>query len=309
MKAYRINEDLYDIRLDFEQTNFRNFLSVWVYKGKDICFLVDCGPTSTIKSLIKGLANIGIKDEDLDYILLTHVHMDHAGGVGDLLSYFSRAKVICHPTGIKHLVNPERLWEGSKKALGVIAEMYGKIKPVPEDRISFQETIANNKVRVLETLGHAPHHQSYLFDQYLFVGEAAGTHQPLPENFYIRPATPPIFDYDTWKTSIQKLLSENLKDHKICYPHLGMSENAEKMLKLAQEQLSIWIRVIKDFYDIKERPDFIEEFLSKLKKKDTYFANYELLDKDTKKRELIYTGNSIRGILGYIQKKREKNKN
>ena len=116
-------------------------------------------------------------------------------------------------------------------------------------------------------------------------------------------------DATLFNSSIQKLLSENLKEYKICYPHIGMSENAEKMLIIAQEQLSLWIQIITDLYEIENRLDFIEELMSKLKEKDIYFANYELLDKDIKKRELTFAGNSIKGILGYIQKKKENSNN
>ena len=105
--------------------------------------------------------------------------------------------------------NPEKLWEGSLKILGDMARIYGKVKPVPENRIKYQNYIANGKIKVIETLGHAPHHQSYLFDRYLFVGEAGGFHISLPKSFYMRPATPPIFEYEISNSSIQKLLSEN----------------------------------------------------------------------------------------------------
>ncbi|MFX1306820.1 MAG: MBL fold metallo-hydrolase [Promethearchaeota archaeon] len=307
MNVYRIKENLYDIRLDFKQTNTRNFLSTWVYKNTDLCFLVDCGPTSTIQSVKKCLNEIGIHDQDLDFILLTHVHIDHAGGVGNLISYFPRAKVICHPKGIEHLINPKRLWQGSKKTLGILAKWYGKIKPVPQNRIFFQETIANGKIRVIETLGHAPHHQSYLFDQILFIGEAAGTHQLLINDFYLRPATPPVFDYDTWKLSVQKLLAEDLVNCRICYPHYGMREDASLMIKNAQHQLSIWFEVIDSFFNIRNQPDFYEQVILELIKRDEFFAKNKMMDEETRKREMIFIRNSIDGIVGYIKKKKQNN--
>lgn len=309
MNILKVDKNLYDIRLDLEEVQIRNFISSWVYKDKDLCFLVDPGPALIIKRLKQGLDKLGIRKNDLNFILLTHIHLDHAGGIGHLVSLYPQAQVICHPRGIKHLINPEKLWEGSLKILGDMARIYGKVKPVPENRIKYQNYIANRKIKVIETLGHAPHHQSYLFDRYLFVGEAGGFHISLPKSFYMRPATPPIFEYEISNSSIQKLLSENLKDYKICYPHLGMSKNAEKMLIIAQEQLSLWIQIITELYEINERSDLIEELMSELKKKDIYFANYELLDKDIKKRELTFAGNSIRGILGYIQKKKEESNN
>ena len=88
------------------------------------------------------------------------------------------------------------LWEGSKKVLGNVAVLYGKIKPVPKDRIYSQEELANGRIEIIETQGHTAHHQSYIFDSYFFTGEAAGIHRPVLDEFYIRPATPPVFNYE-----------------------------------------------------------------------------------------------------------------
>lgn len=302
MKVIRINENLFDIRLDFKQTNTENFLSTWVYKDQQLCFLVDCGPTSAIESLLTGLSEIGV--ERIDYILLTHIHMDHAGGVGDLLSHFPHVSVICHPRGVKHLINPQKLWEGSKKVLGDVAEWYGKINPVPKDRLYFQEELAKGKIKIIETLGHAAHHQSYLFESYLFAGEVAGIHRPVLDDFYIRPATPPVFDYEAWKLSVEKLLSKNLRDYKICYPHYGIRENANKMLKLAKKQLSIWINTIEDLFENRNQPKFYEQVILALQKKDEYFKLYKLMDKQIKTRENYFIFNCISGIVKYIESRR-----
>ncbi|NPA25310.1 MAG: MBL fold metallo-hydrolase, partial [Deltaproteobacteria bacterium] len=112
---------------------FVKFISAWVYKSEELTFLVDPGPLSTIPHLLGELEKMGVAR--LDYILLTHIHIDHAGGTGELLKSFPEAQVICHPQGIKHLVNPEKLWQGSLKVLGHVAEIYGEIIPVPEASI------------------------------------------------------------------------------------------------------------------------------------------------------------------------------
>ena len=148
--------------------NLDNFINTWVYNSDSLCFLVDPGPTVFINSLKMSLDHLNIKKNDLDYILLTHPHIDHAGGVGKLLNFFPKAKIICHPKGIKHLINPKKLWEGSLRVLGKAAEFYGKIEPVPENRIKYQENIEKGLIKVIETLGHSPHHQSYLFKDIFF---------------------------------------------------------------------------------------------------------------------------------------------
>jgi glyoxylase-like metal-dependent hydrolase (beta-lactamase superfamily II) len=297
--------DTVDINL--KCINLDNFINTWVYNSEDLCFLIDPGPTVFINSLRKSLDYLKIEKNDLDYILLTHPHIDHAGGVGKLLNFFPQAKVICHPRGIKHLINPEKLWEGSLKVLGKAAEFYGKIEPVPEDRIFFQEKIENGLIRAIETLGHSPHHQSYLFKNILFVGEACGHNYPTGDIIYIRPATPPIFDYDIYVCSIQKLISLKLDRFKICFPHWGMRDNAALMVKIAHDQINTWLRVINSQFDKRKQSNFMEFIFIELKKADTIFANLELLSQEIQSREPLTFRQSIHGIIGYIENKRKTN--
>ncbi|KKM70856.1 hypothetical protein LCGC14_1436520 [marine sediment metagenome] len=285
--------------------NVGNFLNTWVYNNEDICFLVDPGPSNTTNLLKENLDSLKIGNKDLDYILLTHVHVDHAGGVGKLLNFFPQSKVICHPKGIKHLINPKKLWEGSLKVLGKEAEYYGKIDPVPEDRILSLKTIHNGEIKVVETLGHAPHHQSYIFKYFLFIGEACGHNYPSEKAIFIRPATPPIFDYDIYISSLQKLLKLDLSGFKICFPHFGMRDNAAMIIKIAQDQIKTWLKVINSFYNERNQPKFMEHLFTELLKVDKIYSNLKLLDKEIQLREPFIMRQSIAGIIGYIEKKRK----
>ncbi|MFX1410367.1 MAG: MBL fold metallo-hydrolase [Promethearchaeota archaeon] len=302
MTIKKINKALYHIDLKQPRAGFSNFISTWAYKDKNLGFLVDPGPTSTINLLKDKLESIGITKENLNYILLTHIHIDHAGGTGKLLTFFPEANVICHPRGIKHLINPKNLWNASKEVLGELTEMYQEIIPIPENRIIFQENIGDQEIKAIETLGHASHHLSYLFQKYLFIGDAAGVHFPIQNKFYIRPATPPIFNCDAAISSIDKLLSLNLADFKICYAHYGIRNNAEKMLKIAKEQLKMWKQVIENTLVKKEHVDFEDHVIKELVKRDRYLANVILFDEETKKREKKFISNSIKGITEYLQK-------
>ena len=305
MKIIKISPNFHDIQLDLKGTNFTSTLSSWAYKDDNLCFLLDTGPTSTIDTLKYALNKIGIKENDLSYILISHIHQDHAGGVGELIKSFPKAQVICHPRGIKHLINPKKLWEGTLKVLGKVAELYGEIIPVPEDRIYYQEELANGKIKVIDTSGHAPHHQSYLCDEYLLIGEAAGVNIPLPGKIYTRPATPPVFNYDIYISNIQKLLEGDLGANKICYAHYGMKNDVDSMLKIAKEQLTIWVQVIDGLFDSKNEPNYFERVKSELKKSDIYFANLDALDKNKKENEFFFVENSIRGITDYLENKKK----
>ena len=289
--------------------NVGNFLNTWVYKDEKMCFLVDPGPTISINSLQRDLEQLKIGKNDLDYILLTHPHIDHGGGTGNLLSFFPHSKVICHPKGIKHLINPKKLWEGSLKVLGKAAEFYGKIEPVPEDRIQFQKSIYNGLVRVVETPGHSPHHQSYLFKNILFVGEACGHNYSSEETIFIRPATPPTFDYDIYLSSIQKLLNLDLTGFKICFPHFGMRDNAAMMIKIAHDQIKTWLKVINSLYDKRKQSNFMELLFAELLRANKIYSNLKFLDKEIQSREPFIMKQSVAGIIGYMEKKRKVNNN
>ncbi|MFW9824473.1 MAG: MBL fold metallo-hydrolase [Candidatus Thorarchaeota archaeon] len=305
MSISKVAPYLYDVRLSIPGTDFTSLLSSWVYYDENLCFLVDPGPYVVIDSLYKALQSIGIRNSELKYVLLTHIHMDHAGGVGELIRSFPRAQVICHPRGIKHLIDPKQLWEGSLKVLGQVAKLYGKITPVPEDRIRSRDFVGNGKIKVIETLGHAPHHQSYLFDNYLFAGEAAGVNISLNDTFFTRPATPPVFNYEVSIASIRRLLAESLSEYKICYGHFGMRANAEFYLKLAEEQLTAWVEVIGELIEKRDNPNFFKFVMDELREKDRYFSGMSLMEEETEKKEIFFTRNCIKGIADYILKRRD----
>ena len=275
-------------------------ISPWVYKDENLCFLVDPGPMICISPLMRSLRKLGIGEEELDYILLTHIHIDHAGSVGKLVESFPQARVVCHPNGIDHLVNPEKLWEKSVQVLGKGAEMSGKFEAVPKDRIITQDAIKHEDIRIIETLGHAPHHQSYLFKNYLFIGEAAGSIFIVPEIDFIYPATPPIFDYDNYLESIEKLLKEDLDDYIACYPHMGMRENVHKMIKLGYDQITTWMRVFNELYEDRDNPEIYNLLMDVLKKECKIFANYDQLSVLYKNKVPNVIRDSIKGIFGYI---------
>jgi len=216
--------------IDLDQpglTGFRQFISSWLYRGDNFNLLVDPGPLSTIPHLVAEVRRHGV--ERLDYILLTHIHIDHAGGTGALLAAFPEAKVICHPAGIRHLVAPLKLWEGSQKVLGPqLAAAYGEIVPVPEGNILFEEEIGNTGILAFLTPGHAQHHCCYLLDDLLFSGEVAGVRSVVPDEILVRPATPPRFILETALDSVERMLA--LKPNRMVFAHYGMVDTAVEHL-------------------------------------------------------------------------------
>jgi glyoxylase-like metal-dependent hydrolase (beta-lactamase superfamily II) len=276
---------------------FRKFVSCWLYRSDDLTFVVDPGPLSTMPHLLVELGKHQVAK--LDYILLTHIHIDHAGGTGALLKEFPSAQVICHPQGIEHLVAPGKLWLGTQKVLGKMSAVYGEILPVPETNIGHTEQLADSRIKVYLTPGHAQHHCCYLFDELLFGGEIAGVHSAVKKGIYMRPATPPRFILEIAVDSLQRMI--DLQPRYLVIAHYGLVEPAVKYLQIGLNQLNLWVQGIAEQY-AKNKGVNEEEILNWLQTNDKYYRNQYQLDDDIRSRERYFLGNSLRGISEYVEK-------
>jgi len=284
--------------IDLDQpafTGFRKFISSWLVRNGACSLLVDPGPASTIPYLVAELRRCGV--ETLDYILLTHIHIDHAGGTGTLLREFPGAQVVCHPEGVRHLVSPEKLWLGSRQVLGApLADAYGEILPVPEGQIGFAETLGSTGVRTYLTPGHAPHHCCYLLGDLLFAGEVAGVRCELEGGIYLRPATPPRFIQQTALDSLERMLS--LMPRRMVFAHYGLVEEAMTHLRIARDQLRLWVEGAAQTLALPEA-EREEAFFSWLLERDPVYRNIDRLPADIRTRERIFLGNTLRGMSEY----------
>ena len=274
---------------------FRLFISSWLYRGNGFTLLVDPGPLSTIPTLVDTLRGHGVTR--IDYVLLTHIHIDHAGGTGALLREFPDATVICHPDGIRHMAAPEKLWEGSRKVLGALAETYGEIVPVPADRICFEETVGSTGIRSFLTPGHAQHHCSYLLDDLLFGGEVAGVRCPVPDGIFMRPATPPRFILEVALDSIDRMIA--LAPQRMVFAHYGLAENALDHLRIARSQLQLWVRGVAATASV-EASGRESALINWLLAHDEQYRNVSQLPPDIRARESYFFGNTLRGMSEYV---------
>jgi len=200
-------------------------------------YVVDVGPASCSQQLVFVLKEMGI--DVIDYVFLTHIHTDHAGGLARLLSAYPQAMVVCLDQTVDHLVDSSCVMEANRRVMGVVAERYGQLLPVPREKVIPHSQWKENTIKIIETPGHAPHHLSFLHDRALFVGEAAGMYQAIPSGMeYHRPATPPRFFFDEALSSVEKLLE--LGDFIICYAHYGMLPSSRNALITFKEQLLHW---------------------------------------------------------------------
>lgn len=274
---------------------FRRFISSWLLVEDHFTALVDPGPLSTIPVLVNGLREKGIKK--IDYILLSHIHIDHAGGTGELLKYYPMAQVICHPDGIRHMISPEKLWQGSLQVLGEMAETYGEIIPIASDKISFAERVGDTGIEVHKTPGHAAHHLCFKYDDLLFGGEICGVHDEIEDGIYMRPATPPRFMQDVAIDSIDRMIA--LNPRYLIIAHHGLVEPAARYLKIGRQQLILWVQAVAATVacDQKTRQQTIYDWLIG---HDEVFKRIEQLDADLYARERHFMGNSLRGMIDYF---------
>ncbi len=274
---------------------FRRFISSWCWQSNGFRLLIDPGPLSTIPHLLRELRKAGV--EHLDYILLTHIHIDHAGGAGELLKHYPAAQVICHPDGIRHMIDPTKLWQGSLQVLGKTAEAYGEIIPIPAEKIEFIEQIGDTGIHTFLTPGHAQHHCCYLAEDLLFAGEVAGVRSEVPQGIYMRPATPPRFILEVALDSIQRMI--DLAPQRMIFAHYGLVDDALTHLNIGKKQLQLWVKGAAATAEL-EGEERVEAFYNWLIERDANFALIDQIPKDMFEREREFIGNSLRGMAGYV---------
>jgi len=322
---------LYMIDLPLPLPGFQHQITSWLLKDKVLgkTFLVDIGPASVNPELEKALVELEI--EDLDYILLTHIHLDHAGGIGHLLKTYPHARIIVPYHGKKHLIDPDRLWHGSLATLGDMVLSFGEMLAISEEDFA-QEPELPERLRIIDTPGHALHHQSFLYEQgdqrILFPGEAAGvilsTHmldrwtkdspatdfrppvEAVPDVLYMSPASPPIFKLEIARESLSRLL--DLKADLICYSHYGFSRYPLALMKLHLEQMELWSSVVRGMimsYPDSDDEDIIDRSLKVLMASDSFLSCYSFFDADVRDKEHFFLTASLRGFVRFVRTRTE----
>ena len=182
------------ILIDTQMHGAPGITGAFVLKGTDKTALIETGPRSVVENVFAGLAQHGI--DHLDWILVTHIHLDHAGAAGTIAARFPEASVGVHEVGAPHLVDPSKLWSSASRIYGDDMErLWGGIDPLDESRIHVVKDddvidLGGLTLTAVETPGHAYHHHAFLSSEGdLFAGDALGVR--LPDIGFIRPATPP----------------------------------------------------------------------------------------------------------------------
>lgn len=209
--------------------------------------LVETGPASTLETLKAGVAEAGFDLQDLENILVTHIHLDHAGAAGALAAE-TGAEVYVHSVGAPHLADPSRLMASATRIYGdKMDTLWGPMTPIAERQINSLQggetlKLGGHTVEVIYTPGHASHHVAYLFNEdALFTGDAAAI--CLKGSSVVRPALPPPeIDLETWRETSQAMLAA--KPQRLLLTHFGEVADVDTHLRRVPERNAVWAEVI-----------------------------------------------------------------
>ncbi|PAV30514.1 MBL fold metallo-hydrolase [Virgibacillus profundi] len=214
--------------------------------------IVETGPSPSVKYIKKGLESLGFSLDQVRYIIVTHIHLDHAGGAGLLLKECPNAEVVVHARGSRHLVNPKKLAAGARAIYGEsFSELFDPIIPVPEELLLIKGEGDTLKIgpectlQFLDTPGHAKHHFS-IYDPVsngMFTGDTVGIRyeQLIPDgiNLFLPTTSPNHFDPEAMQVSINRML--DMKLDRIYYGHFGMTENTDEALREVAAWLDVFV--------------------------------------------------------------------
>jgi glyoxylase-like metal-dependent hydrolase (beta-lactamase superfamily II) len=238
-----LGNDVYQI--DTRMAGYPGITAGYLIRGSRPC-LVETGTAHSAPVVRAALAALGIEAADLATVVVTHIHLDHAGGAGDIAAMYPKASVVVHVRGARHLADPSRLMAGARAVYGsALDRLFGTLAPVPASRIVSLDdvgTIDLGDGRRLESHyspGHAKHHVG-LIDSLsgdLYVGDAAGVY--LPDTGDLRPATPPPdFDLEAALASLGRFVS--LRPSRLLFSHYGPVSDVPAILDRSAEEIRLW---------------------------------------------------------------------
>jgi glyoxylase-like metal-dependent hydrolase (beta-lactamase superfamily II) len=218
-------------------------IGVYLVETDDGLALFDCGPTSALPALHEGLAAHGLELTDVRHLLLSHIHLDHAGAAGPLVRAHPGLTVWVSDVGAPHLVDPSRLERSARRLYGDLFDtLWGELAPIPEENVR----VAGSDVLGWEcfpTRGHASHHISYFRDGTLLAGDAAGVR--LPGSPYVMPvAPPPDIDVEEWHETVAAIRART--PNRLALIHFGLHEDVSPHLDRLEAELDRWAARVRD---------------------------------------------------------------
>ena len=273
-----------------------NYGAVYVYDTERPA-MIDTGIGTNHDRLLDALDALGIGRDDLELLVPTHVHLDHAGGVGYLAEACPNAEVLVHERGARHLIDPERLWAGTKVAVGEQIDHYVEPVPVPDSRLTrladgSQVDLGDRRLDAYEAPGHAPH-QLVFHDtaaDAVFAADAAGIY--VPGLARIEPTSPPAdFDFEGCIDDVRLL--QRLDPGTVCYGHFGPAAADDRLVEYA-DTLTDWVEAIAEArVELADDEAVIERFVER--------TGMDAVWSERKARAEARL--NVRGVLGYLDRR------
>ena len=273
--------------------------------------IVETGPATSFEPVVAGLERLGIGRTDLAHVVVTHIHLDHAGGVWRIAERFPNATVWVHERGARHLADPTRLLASVTSIYGAetMASLFGPVEPVAAQRIRALGDgdlieLGRRHLETVSTPGHAKHHVALVDSDTgaVFTGDALGIHPP--DARVLRPATPPPdYDLELVIASIERI-RERARGAMLLFSHFGPVEEVDRICDLAVERFRAWTDAVGEALERTEDLDEIVRVLREVARADAETGAEATLD-----LQAMETLSSIRmnamGIVGYWSKVRE----
>ena len=272
--------------------------------------LVECGPALSIDNVIAGLRELGMEPGDLAYLVLSHIHLDHAGGAGDVAEAFPSATIVVSEVGARHLVDPERLNASSRRVYGDLMDsVYGDCTPIAAERVrgvADGERLDMGGGRMLDLLytpGHAKHHIA-AFDAdsgALFVGDSVGV--KMEGMTAIRPATPPPdFDLVLAERTLQRY--RDLQPEVVYLAHYGAVDPPQEALQEASDKLALWAQTAES---ARAEHDELEHVTQTLARRFADEIQPVAGDEDAERRVALLSGyeSNAMGLMRYFTLREE----
>ncbi|CAM3760469.1 MBL fold metallo-hydrolase [Mesobacillus thioparans] len=284
--------------------------------AEDEITLIETSASPSIPYILEGLNSLGISPEDISYIILTHIHLDHAGGAGLMLTHCPNAMVIVHPKGARHLADPSRLIQGAKAVYGdKFSDLFDPIVEVPEDRLIVKgkgDTLKISEkltLEFLDTPGHANHHLGvyHPLTKGIFSGDTAGIYYPQLDRegieFYLPTTSPNQFDPEKMLHSISRFMDLGIE--RIYFGHYGMSENPAEAFRQVENWLHVFLEEAKQvFADENQRIRLVENITKNLYDKVQSHLRKQGLADNHHIYELLYLDINVSsmGLAHYLMK-------
>ena len=231
--ATRVDAGVWQIDLGFQGR--RGVVAAYLLAGDGELALIETGPSSTLPALLDGIRAAGFSPERLTHLLVTHIHLDHAGAAGPLARDFPATRVYVHPFGAQHMIDPAKLLASATRIYGdQMVPLWGEVAPIAADRVvsltdGDELRVAGRRLRIVFTPGHASHHVAYADADAgaAFTGDVGGIRMP-GTSYVAAPTPPPDFDPDAWRASADRLRA--LDARRLYLTHFGAVDDASAHL-------------------------------------------------------------------------------